>query len=64
MNRLQHIAVADCAIYVWWKGQPACDMLGHVYYMGVRDVASLHAEFNNVVSDLPGDSFDEFVHGN
>lgn len=56
--------VAECAIDFLQNGIPAGEMLDRIDDMGVRDVASAHHGFKNLLSNLSWISVDKGVYGN
>lgn len=52
LKRLKHISLVKCGILIWQQGLPAGEMFVCMEYMGVRDVASVHSAFINVVRNL------------
>lgn len=50
MKCLQHMSVAESAIYFWLNCLPAGAMLVHEDYIGVQEVPNALPGFTNVVS--------------
>lgn len=64
MQRLQHISVADCANYPWWRGLSSVGIFLFAGNMGILDVTSRHTRFTNVVSIVLRIAVRKFVYGN